>query len=580
MIRTGPAARFWARLSLTAKLGVAFALLTLLIVHAAVVHYFTLSVVKKAEADILASMEIRQLVFEMDGGLEKARRLYRDFLLNYPVIGFDKARELYCQPLLAAMDGVIDVSLRLRQGVSGSSVSDALQKRDVDINLYLSSAKRFSAIFLELVDLVTALAEPDTGLFARLDALSARLAETVETSESVSLACRKMDLLAKQYRISRQRPVMQSVFNAVFEIGEAVAASARLTPERKAQARELLDAYVADAGKMLDVDVSLAGKVNDFALQLAAVDPISQGLKKQAEQEVALARERIETAGTMATGGIIATSAFGFACALAVAFVVNASVTRKITVMTGAARELRSGNLDARVSASGSDELGVLAESFNAMADRIRDLVENLERNVRQRTNELAAKNKELDEKNHALEILSMTDRLTGLSNRRKIEQSLQAELLRAKRYGKPYAVILLDVDRFKRVNDTFGHPAGDAVLVRLAGILSSLIRETDTAGRYGGEEFIVVCPETGLSVAVALAERLRQAIADTVFPPVGDMSASFGVTAYRPEDEVHSLVKRADLALYKAKQGGRNRVETVVDDPGGNPLIARAAGL
>jgi diguanylate cyclase (GGDEF)-like protein len=552
----------WARLGITAKLGLAFALLVALIFIAALVHSYTLSVVNTAQAEILASMEIRQHVSEMDDGLEKARRLYHDFIFNYPEIGFDKARELYCQPVLAAMDQVIAQSEELKNLIGGSNVSEALRTCNVDVNLYLSSAKRFSAIFLELTDLVTALAGPN-GLHARQDALMDALAREAEPVENIALSCRKMDLLAREYRISRQRPRMQSVFNTVHELHAAVANAAKFSPGQKAHLRELLDAYAAVGAEILDADVAIRGKVNDFTLQFAAVDPISQGLKMLAATEVDNARARIDSAGRLALRGVVATSVFGLACALCIAWVVNASVTRKITAMTRAAWELRTGNLDARVKTGGSDELGMLAESFNAMAERLKDLVENLEDNVRQRTLELAAKNKELDGKNQALEVLSMTDRLTGISNRRKIEQALQSELLRAKRYRTPYSVILIDVDMFKRVNDNFGHPAGDAVLVRFAGILKALIRETDMAGRWGGEEFIIVCPESDLPVAAALAERLRVEIADNDFPPIGALTASFGVAAYRPGDEVHSLVHRADKALYKAKKAGRNAVET-----------------
>ena len=555
--------RLWGRLGITAKLGLAFALLVSLICNAALVHYYTLSVVNTAQAEILTSMEIRQRVFEMDDGLEKARRLYHDFIFYYPEIGFAKARELYCRPLLASTDDVISQSRELKDLIDGSNVSDAVRKCKVDVNLYLSSAKRFSAIFLELVDLVTALAEPGTGLHARQDALMDVLAQETEASENIALSCRKMDLLAKEYRISRQRPYMQSVFNTVYEVNAAVAKSVKFSPGRKARLRDLLDQYAAVGENILAADVAIRSKVNDFSLQFAAVDPISHGLKMLAATEVENARARIDSAGRLAFGGIVATSVFGLICALCIAWVVNASVTRKITSMTRAAWELRTGNLDARVKTGGSDELGVLAESFNAMAERIKDLVENLEENVRRRTGELGVKNKELDEKNHALEILSMTDRLTGISNRRKIEQALQAELLRAKRYHKPYSVILIDVDMFKRVNDDFGHPAGDAVLVRFADILTALIRETDMAGRWGGEEFIIICPESDMPVAAALAERLRKEIADNDFPPAGPLTASFGVAAYRLGDEVHSLIHRADKALYKAKKAGRNRVVT-----------------
>lgn len=175
---------------------------------------------------------------------------------------------------------------------------------------------------------------------------------------------------------------------------------------------------------------------------------------------------------------------------------------------------------------------------------------------------QLAAKNEELDKKNRALEVLSRTDLLTGLSNRRRLEETLQAELLRARRYGAPFSVVLLDVDRFKTINDRFGHQTGDAVLVRLAEILTREVRETDVAGRWGGEEFLVVCPECDLDCAAILARRLRERVAAHGFLEAGQVTISLGVAAILPEDDVQQVVSRADEALYRAKQNGRDRVE------------------
>ena len=188
---------------------------------------------------------------------------------------------------------------------------------------------------------------------------------------------------------------------------------------------------------------------------------------------------------------------------------------------------------------------------------------------VRQRTRELTeARDRletlvvELDDKNQALEILSVTDKLTGLANRRKLEAALQSELLRARRYGKIFSVILLDVDHFKNVNDTHGHQAGDEVLVRLAALLTANARETDLVGRWGGEEFLIVCPETSLTLVSTLAERYRQELEQQDFGEIGQITSSFGVTACEEGDDVQRLIQRADQALYRAKESGRNRVE------------------
>lgn len=168
----------------------------------------------------------------------------------------------------------------------------------------------------------------------------------------------------------------------------------------------------------------------------------------------------------------------------------------------------------------------------------------------------------ELEATNRELEKRSMTDTLTQLANRIRLDESLEAQLSSTIRGGIPFSVILLDIDHFKRVNDTHGHLAGDSVLVAIAQALRTHIRATDRVGRWGGEEFLVICPDTDAAQATQLAERLRQAIERQAIPEVGHCTASLGVAAYRPGDDASGLIARADRALYQAKHAGRNQVE------------------
>jgi diguanylate cyclase (GGDEF)-like protein len=176
--------------------------------------------------------------------------------------------------------------------------------------------------------------------------------------------------------------------------------------------------------------------------------------------------------------------------------------------------------------------------------------------------NSLAEAHAQLALKSRELERLSITDPLTGLANRLRLDQALAQENSRAERSGHPYAVILIDLDHFKSVNDTYGHQVGDQVLVSTARILKAQGRELDVIGRWGGEEFLILCPNTALAGALELAERLRAQIAEEDFAPVGRRGASLGVASWRPGDRPSSLVGRADAALYRAKEAGRNRVE------------------
>jgi len=189
-----------------------------------------------------------------------------------------------------------------------------------------------------------------------------------------------------------------------------------------------------------------------------------------------------------------------------------------------------------------------ISEYFRDRAQRQLTLSnESLEFKVQERTAELLAKNIQL-------ELASSTDALTGIANRLKLDEILKYELNRAKRYRKSFCILLIDIDYFKKINDAYGHLTGDGVLIKFAELLKSNIRETDTVGRWGGEEFMIVCPESPIESCIALAEKLRDVIvyADILKCKV---TASFGVTCFQDEDDSNTLVKRADDALYKAKK-------------------------
>ena len=154
------------------------------------------------------------------------------------------------------------------------------------------------------------------------------------------------------------------------------------------------------------------------------------------------------------------------------------------------------------------------------------------------------------------------TDALTKLNNRRKLDEVLEFEIKQSSRYQNPFASILLDIDYFKTVNDTYGHQIGDKVLVELAGLLQNCLRETDIAGRWGGEEFIIILRQQNRQQALHLAEKLRNKIGNYTFTDAKiAITASFGISEYFSGDSAFSLVKRADDALYEAKKFGRNRI-------------------
>jgi diguanylate cyclase (GGDEF)-like protein len=184
-----------------------------------------------------------------------------------------------------------------------------------------------------------------------------------------------------------------------------------------------------------------------------------------------------------------------------------------------------------------------------------------LEQEVRERTAELVKKNSELETLNSELERRATRDALTGAHNRMKFDELLEAEIRRCKRYGRTMSLVMFDIDCFKAVNDRYGHAAGDTVLRQLVALISDHIRECDVFARWGGEEFVILLPETTLDDALAVSEKLRQTIEEHSFEIVETLTCSFGVTQMLHDDCHESLNKRVDDSLYEAKRNGRNMV-------------------
>ncbi|SHO56585.1 two-component regulator propeller domain-containing protein [Vibrio quintilis] len=156
---------------------------------------------------------------------------------------------------------------------------------------------------------------------------------------------------------------------------------------------------------------------------------------------------------------------------------------------------------------------------------------------------------------------LTLTDQLTGISNRKYLDTMLANEMERAKRHHIPFVIIFVDIDSFKLVNDIHGHLVGDAVLQGVSARLKQRLRVTDILGRWGGEEFMIICPDTESEAGRELAEGLRNIIGQSDYPGAGRVTASFGVTQYRPDESDDTLIQRADEALYHSKRQGRNCV-------------------
>ena len=169
--------------------------------------------------------------------------------------------------------------------------------------------------------------------------------------------------------------------------------------------------------------------------------------------------------------------------------------------------------------------------------------------------------NAKLKESQIKLEQLSITDSLTKVYNRLKMDEVFIQQIATSKRYQSPLSVIMLDIDYFKGINDEFGHVVGDSVLKTIAQLIKSNLRTNDFLGRWGGEEFLIICPSINIDDARFVAEKLRATLADTGFSPLKKVTASFGVAEWEADESQESLISRADAALYRAKNAGRNKV-------------------
>jgi diguanylate cyclase (GGDEF)-like protein len=199
-----------------------------------------------------------------------------------------------------------------------------------------------------------------------------------------------------------------------------------------------------------------------------------------------------------------------------------------------------AGDLTVELPAGGVGEVGYLTRVFNTLVARLRER-----------------------ESQAQLERLSLTDALTGLYNRRHLMGTLATEVQRSQRLRRPFSLLMADVDHFKQYNDTYGHPAGDAALTRIAEILRKTTRGVDCVARYGGEEFVVMLLETTLGTATIVAERIRAHVASEQFAN-GRITISIGVAECPSDgDTPESLIESADAALYEAKDRGRDRVVT-----------------
>lgn len=257
-----------------------------------------------------------------------------------------------------------------------------------------------------------------------------------------------------------------------------------------------------------------------------------------------------------------------------VVLILSRTITKPIIDLTYVASMIANGDLSQRIHHFTKDELGMLAHAFNQMADKLIDANQVLEQRVNEKTLELFQANESLARLNRDLELLSLKDALTGISNRRAFDALLEEEWSRCHRDGTYLGLIMIDIDFFKRFNDSLGHSAGDACLKQVASILDQTVhRNSDMVARYGGEEFVILLPNTPLADVISVAHRVQEAIEQgKIIHPDSPISShitlSIGLGSTVPERNVspQRFLETVDATLYISKDKGRNTISTTQD--------------
>lgn len=240
-------------------------------------------------------------------------------------------------------------------------------------------------------------------------------------------------------------------------------------------------------------------------------------------------------------------------------------LARPLHVLSEKMLLVKNGNWDVASGIHRGDEIGLLADIFDNMRESIRKYIQELGAHKDRLELEVAARTEELKKANKVLQLMSRTDDLTGIPNRRDIMEKIRYETYRAQRNNRPFGLILGDIDKFKSFNDTYGHDCGDGVLRSVAQAMRAMLRKHDYIARWGGEEFLVVLPETDEEGAKIVAERIRARVESTENLFAGKtlrVTITLGLAMFDPRLGVERSIALSDKALYRGKERGRNRVE------------------
>ena len=300
--------------------------------------------------------------------------------------------------------------------------------------------------------------------------------------------------------------------------------------------------------------------------QLLVGQPVILGNQVIGAVATALSTQQLDEKIAEITKQSIMLAIAAISASILVAFGMTRQITTPLRDLTSVTTAMSHGDLSTRVKTKSTDEIGHLAEAFNNMANSIQERESDLRTLANKLEKEVEARTTELREKNIILEEQAITDALTKAHNRRHFFQLAYYSIEHTRRSGEPLSIILLDADHFKSINDTYGHQAGDEILIELVKNCEQVLRKSDVFARYGGEEFIVLMPNTSKETAYITAERLRTMISKEPLKYKEQsikLTISLGIAGWSGQTELDldEMITNADKALYAAKQAARNRI-------------------
>ncbi|MFN8457305.1 MAG: PAS-domain containing protein [Anaerolineae bacterium] len=371
--------QYWRKQSIIRKFMWTFSLLLALIVLVAITSFWAIAAIRtQTEGAIVASLQVRRVVMEIENKLQQARRIEKEFFLQMPNPVDESAVMAHQRNIsrIGELTAQLDALLK-----ANPNVSAALRESSTNLTVYSPLVKIYADNFASAAELVTRLTGRDTGVLARLTQSATQLEAITQASSDSLLGSQywHMRTSEQQYVATGQRSKIQETLQIVTTLKETIQSSSEVNAVQKNEALAALAAYEQSVQELIQIYDQLSDLRNGFDLQATAVEPALSTLIETADHEVDAARGQIAATTQLATILLVATVLAAVALAVAVAFLLNNSITRKVVGITEAAVRLQQGNLDTRLVVDREDELGQLASSFNAMADRIKQSVSDLE---------------------------------------------------------------------------------------------------------------------------------------------------------------------------------------------------------